>query len=543
MTYQKRAFRSSTEAILAALTVGLIAACGSDGGGKTEVDAGQNPGPDSSAPADSSVTDSKVTPSDTGTTDTPDGGKSDAAIVDAGKGTAPTLTTATAKQVGRFGYDLRVDLTATDPDKDITSVSISLFDKNAAAIGTERIVPLDTAITTATGSSSVTLAGVLEQNLADFGVAKVTLIDGRMVRSATLDATIATQAVVAENAACDATFVANRCGTGFGCKGAGTSKTCSAGVPPTLSRVGYFKDDPSLPPRIVIEGSDPDGDVATYTIRFLNSSSAEVPYDLDGDPTTPSVATFTTTVGDTDGATDFFFRFTPSDDFVNPTLGITRIGVKVSDGRATNNTSAEKISEDLKASPPKSSGAGCDLHGFDYCKGTTMAPLVCTPTSATAGSCKTVTAARTSACSAATVVRPSGSGTFSVTGKLSLASLWDAPEGCSSAKNTPDSLIKLVLDVPATKVTLTTNVPYTSFDSDLYVLEKCDQAPVLTDPRTPATTDPWCLADAYTDGSPSGRQPTLVLNNVAAEDYFVVIDSYPWLEAPGELFQLNVTVE
>lgn len=541
MTYEKRAFRSSTQALLAALTVGLIAACGDDGGSKPQPDGGQQPGVDSSTPApDSGLTDSQVTPpTDTGTPN-PDSGRTDAGVVDAGRGTAPTLTTATAKQAGRFGFDLRVDVTATDPDKDITSVSISLFDKSNAAIGTERIVPLDTPIAMPTGNSSVTLTGVLEQNLTDFGLAKVTLVDGRMVRSATVDATIATQPVLADGASCDATFAANRCATGFGCKGTGSATKCSAGVAPTLSKVGYFKDDPALPPRIVMEGSDPDGDVATYTVRFLNDSNAEVPYDLDGDPTTPSVATFTTTVGSTDGATDFYFRFTPSDDFVTT---VSKVGIKVSDGRATGNTSAEKISESIKAAPSKTSGAVCDLHGFDFCKGTVQAPLVCSATSATAGSCKAVSTARMAACASATTIRPTGNGSYSATGKLGLSSLWDAPEGCSSAKNQPDSVIKLLLDSPATKVTLTTNVPFTSFDSDLYLIQKFDQAPSLTDPRTPSSADLWCQADAYTDGSPSGRQPTLVLNNLAAGDYCVVIDSYPWLEAPGELFQLNVTVE
>lgn len=529
MTYEKRAFRSSTQALLAALTVGLIAACGDDGGGaKPQPDGGQQPGLDGATPQDSGVTDSKVTLADTGAGDTdsarPDSG---GGAVDAGKGTAPLLTTATAKQVGRFGFDLRVDLTATDPDKDITSVSLSLFDKNAVAIGTERIVPLDTPITMATGSSSATLAGVLEQHLTDFGSVKVAVIDSRMVRTEQTTATITAQPVSAEGASCDATFVTNRCAAGFGCKGTGSATKCSAGAPPTLSRVGYFTD--TLGPRIVMEGSDPDGDVATYTIRFLNEASAEVPYDLDGDPTTPSVATFTTTVGSTSGATDFFFRFTPSEDLTNL---VKKVGVKVSDSRATNNVSEEKISAVLGPAPSKTNNAACDLHGFDYCSGT--APLVCTATSATAGNCKALAMARTTACKAATVV--TSSGTTSVQGKLGQASLWNTPAACSAAQNQPDAVVGLSLAAPAAKVTLTTNFPYTSFNSELTLLKACDEIPL-----DQATN--WCSSDQVTEGLISGPQPTLVLENVPAGSYYVLVDSFPSFELPGQLFQLNVTVE
>jgi hypothetical protein len=528
--------RSSTPAFAFAVAVGLIAACGDDSGGKDKTDAGT--GTDSGLPADAGSTDGKVPGVDSGKT--PDGAVTDGAVtdagslpVDAGAGSAPTLSTATAKQAGRFGTDLLVDVTGSDADKDIDLVSVVLLDKAGVQIGTERRLPIDPPITAVQGSAKFTLTGALEGQ-TELGTAKVTLLDKRGVASGTIDAAITAQPVLAAGAACDATFATNRCGEGLGCKGTGAAKTCSAGEAPTVTKVGYFDDE--LGRRIVIEGTDPDADAAKYTVSFLQEDGeTAVLYDLDGDPSTPGLPSLTVVNGESAGVTSFFFRVTPDEEFVKL---VKRVGVTVSDARSTANTSPVVKSDVIKAAPSKSSGAGCSLHAFDYCKGTAQSPLVCTPQGSD-GVCKPLAMARTAACTAAPTLNP-GSNALSVRGKLGQASLWDTPAACSAAKSMPDAVVKFVLASTAAKVTLTTDFSYTSFNSEITLFKSSGTAGCGEIPDDQPT---WCQADAIVDGLISGPQPTLVLENLEAGSYFVLVDSFPSLEATGELFQLDVKVE
>jgi hypothetical protein len=535
-TDHKRAMRSMRRARTALLSVSLIAACGDDSGAsKTDAD-GSVIQPDGATP-DAGRSDTGVGQTDSGPGT--DGGKDSA--VGPGPGTAPTLTAVVARQVGRSGADLRLEVTGSDPDKDIKTVKFSVYDSAGAKIGEDHELDLATAITMTSGMSAVTLTDALvmpsTSTPIDFKTVQVSLADGRGVESDGMMATIAAQPKVAKGAACDATFVSNRCEEGLGCKGAAGAQKCADGEAPTLSAVGYFDDALGL--RIVFAGSDPDGDVKSYKVRYLDENGSEVVWDDDNDVTTPDASFFSGPLGSAEGATDFFFRFPPGD---NVPAKVKKVGITVSDTRATGNSSAEMITGLLGPAPSKNSGVVCDPRGFDICKPSTMAPLVCAPSGNT-NKCTPLATARTNACNAAPALTLGG--TTSVKGSITLVSLWDPPTSCtSSAPNQADSLVKLVLTETKT-VTLSTDNPYTSFDTDLYAIRSCSEAPTLYDPRpSAAMTDFWCLPDQRDGGGAiTSVKAKLVLNNLEAGTYFVVVESSPSAALLGDHFEIDVEAE
>jgi hypothetical protein len=235
-------------------------------------------------------------------------------------------------------------------------------------------------------------------------------------------------------------------------------------------------------------------------------------------------------------------RFTPADNFF---AEVAQVKVTVTDRRATNNTSNEKAATKV-ITPLKTNGQVCDpSQGFDFCKGTVQAPLVCATTAGNS-KCTATATARNSAVSAAQVLSPS-TGKTSVTGKIT-ASLWDPATGCTTPQPPQaDSIVKLTLASDAAKVTLSTDFPYTSFDTVLYVLTMDSNKisePVVFDPRVQNSTDFWCIDDQpEVSGQDKNNRAILELKNLTAGTYLVVVDSVPNVDATGDLFQLNVAVE
>jgi len=561
--HEKRTVRADIAVLAWALSAVALGACGGgddgdDGNGKGDSGTVQDAGTDA---ARSDAGDDASAPSDAGG----DAGRD--AAVDAGNNVPPTLTTVTARQVGRNGADLRVEVTGSDTNRNIAAVSVTLFDNAAtpAMIGTERILPLATAISAAQGSSYVVLSNALN-GVTNFGSARVALVDATDLRSSTVDATVAMQTVLGMGATCDATFVMNRCPTGLGCKKSSgeTNTTCKAGDAPLLGNAGYYDDE--LGRRILFEGSDPDGDPTAYVIKFYSDAAGTVPkpVDVDGDEETAPVAEFTNTVPPLTGdGTSFFYNYQPGQQFVVDVAAV-RLVVRDSGQRTSN----EKLIVLAKA-PTKNNNGACDPRGFDRCcaetyatqtgdftAGSCKAPgaLVCAPTSATQGTCRTSAVARSNACTAASsaglVLRPQN-GVTSVRGSVR-GSVWEPPVGCSTTSAQPDTVVKLDLTAPAAKVTISTDNPSTAFDSELYVVRDCGELPLLCDPRDPRSTnaetagwcasspqDFWCLADP-TSGA---QNPVLELRNLEAGDYFIVVDSHPSTNATGDTFQLTATVE
>jgi hypothetical protein len=496
-----------------------------DAGGDDEEDSGsaEDAGKDAGkldAGVDSGMASDAMVKNDAGDAGKKDGGPT--------TGTTPSLESATARQSGRFGADLRIDVVGTDTDGDAVAVKLALVTKTGETLkladldGDGKTDPgaaqfaLTSPLSTTPGDDSYFVVSDLFTATSGLDYAEVTLIDAAGLTSDMLKVSITNQPVLAAQALCDATYVANRCSDGFGCKGT-LPTTCQAGEAPKLTRVSYLSDD--LGTRILLEGTDADLDATKFTIEFLNASSNPVLLDLDSDDVPESNNIVLDTKAIWDGS-KFFLRVDQGDVFAET---VAKVRVKVTD--RGNQTSAPVVADKMVA-PTRTAGQTCDIRTFDRC----AANSVCV--SANMGktySCTAVATARTRACAAALVLEPA-KGVLSVRGNVAAPSLWDSPAGCvvSDPTNQAETVVKLVLATPASKVTLSTNNAGTSFDSAVYASAKCEDAPVLA----------WCSDDSL--DHKSGAE--LVLTNLAAGSYFVVVDSFN-VELAGSTFQLDVKVE
>lgn len=297
--------------------------------------------------------------------------------------------------------------------------------------------------------------------------------------------------------------------------------------PPTISKVGYYND--SLGPRVLVQGRDPNGDVASYTMRFLKDGGA-VSLDLDGDPTMSSASSeFTDDLSSSAGEAGFFARFDPSIEMLE---AVDQVIVTVKD--AMNNVSAELMSNKVGAAPATS--GSCDPLGFNLCAGTN----VCAPTSATTYGCRSLSSVRTAACTTAPLLEPPGTAT--VQGRVSSPSRWEPREGCLGgvASREPDAVVKLRLAAAAT-VVLRMVPENTEFDSVLYKLGTTPQMCTMDTPMCPAMGSCDCEDG---DGTPSGlRNAVLRLVNLPAGDHYIAIDSSPQPENIGTRFEITATIE
>lgn len=457
---------------------------------------------------------------------------------DAGQGTgdggagamAPILASAQARQVGRFGDDLRIDVTGTDRDGDAIAVRLSFLaadDEPLALLDTDgdgeldpraAEVPLHEALPNTEDASSFALLSGAWGRVPSLRRVRVALLDAAGATSAALDVEVQVQEVLDLNALCDATFVANRCKLGLGCKGP-APQACLEGEQPEITQAGYFVDE--LGSRILVEGTDPDQDVVGYSIDFLDAADEPVALDLDGDDL-PESTSFRSEVevGTQEGK--FFFRFDPSEYFVEQ---VAKVRVRVHD---IADLESAPLVLSRAAAPSRGNGASCDPRTFNRCAGNS----VCTTLNGGRSYvCSALSASRQRACNGAPALAP-GNGVTSVRGHIAEPSLWDTPGGCSSNDPTlrPDALVKLELDKPASKVVLSTDNAYTSFDSALYLLSACDAVPVVA----------WCSDDQLSGAR--AHLAVLELHDLAAGTYYVVVDSYPASEG-GTTFQLDVTIE
>ena len=522
-------------AVVLLLSAGA-AACNDDHEADTIVqtdggsDGGTNVGGDSAAPHDAASGDARADMDGTVGVDAnmllPDAGAYDAnqpldaaSVDDSAAADAalppdePELSMASALQVGRFGGDLRVNVTGVRGPADLVAVRIELFNGQRTALGAPRQVPLENPITSAQGSDSVVLAGAFTR-YSELTGARITLVDDHGTLSAGIEVTIGVQPKLQSGAACDDTFVANRCDQGLGCKG--TPKTCQANEAPALARLGYFVDE--LGPRILIEGADVDADVVSYRIRFFDGSDQPVAIDHDSLDSTPPVTEDTRAIA-TQQTTSFFVDLQPSQVLLD---AVTTIRVTVLD---STDTASNELSVGKTAAPTRGIGVSCDERGFNRCSdGASCSDF------GTAQRCALPVEAQQSACDAALVLDPSH-GITRVRGSLH-SSLWDPPSGCSmKLLNQSDRVVKLVLPNAASRVTLSTDHPYTSFDTELYVLTACTAAPTLS----------WCIDDQPAPST--SALAVLALTGVASGEYYVVVDSYPSDTTTGDTFELTVQVE
>lgn len=441
-------------------------------------------------------------------------------------GSAPQWSTVDARVAGRTGKDLRIGVKGTDRDKNIAAVTVKLMDGQGGPVigfdtdhdgqpdsaeGNLPVEGMTWAGETVTGAAIA--RGVFNANITVVQVA-VTLIDAVGLTSDEKNTLIEAQPVVSLGDPCDATFVANRCGPGFGCRG--TPTVCSEGLAPQVSRMAFYKGTNG--PTILLEGTEPEDDLSVVRFQFQNAAGQNISIDSDGDGT-PDLSSFDQDAASlaVDGA--FFLRMQSGADLDQqvPKLVATPID-------AAGHTGMPKVVSPT-AIPTRTAGQTCDPRGFDVC----VAKTTCAPGVVGAmNKCATAAPLRVSECSAAPTLTATAEGAV-LYGMAGGGSLWDAPAGCSTADpvGRPEGVVRVHLASRADKLTLSTVGPSTQFDTTMYVMEGCP--------------DDSSRALACNDDFPmSAGASVVVLTNLSAGDYLVVIDSF---SPAGGAFELHATVE
>jgi hypothetical protein len=457
---------------------------------------------------------------DGGAVSTGDGGT--VVSADGGVSYAPVLTSVTAQVSGRTGRDLRFAIKGKDRDLDVTGLWVRLLDAQGGPVagvvdlnhdgvpdGNEAAVLLGTQKYLGESlTADATLRQLFEKGLqvAQVGVA---LIDATNQRSSELVVSVAAQPIRSLGEPCDGTFIADRCSAGLGCRGA--PLTCQEGAAPQVTRFAYYRSNSGA--FTLIEGTEPEDDLANLHLEFQNAQGQPVSADSDGDGT-PDLASVDFTAVDlaVDGV---FFVSLPQSVGVAQT--IAKMVVTPSD--VAGHQGATKVAA-LSDRPTRLSGQTCDARGFDVCGPS----LVCQPgVLGVANKCEAASTQRTAQCKAAPVLIPTVGGS-SVLASAQGGSLWDAPEGCSSANPTgrPEGLVVVRLTERAARLTLSTARPGTTFDTTLYVLLGC----------------PADSADNFgcSDDKPGSSGSELVLNDLPAGDYLAVVDSFDGAGGTFELF-------
>lgn len=438
----------------------------------------------------------------------------------------PSIASITAHTAGAKGIDLVVSIVGSDADGDAELARVRLFDADQRPVlafrtglgerpdSNEQLVALNGVDGEDSFITEVRLGGVIDEypNIASVEVA---LRDSTGAFSDDVRGAVSAQAIRALGDACDAAIVADRCSAGLGCRG--TPAQCQEGLAPEVAKVAYLQGEGGT--RILVQGVDPEEDVASVLIEFLDASGHALMVDLDNDEVAES-SEFEV-AAESLGAGAFSVHVVPVAGFeaMVPSIAVTATD-------AAGHTGVRKTAK-LAATPIRSVGQACDLAGFDACNPATAA---CVPnvsaTVVNAGTCKAKSQLAKSECALAPELVP---GAAPIVGVTAGPSLWDAPMTCSSGdpKGRPEGVAVLHLSAPASRLTLTTALAGTNFDSVVYLLPGCGDT----------TAAPLGCAD---DAPSGGAAATLELTLLPAGDYLVVVDSWG---AVGGSFALSATVE
>jgi hypothetical protein len=456
--------------------------------------------------------------SDGGVGISPDGGALPAGAIE--------LTSLEVKVTGLRGQDVRFTVQGSDEKSDAVLLQIELLDaagKPLAAFDTNEDgtldaldgpLPLEDLKWTGTKFTAIaTLRGVAK-SLPTLDRATVTLVDALDNRSAGMSAHVGKPTVQPLGAPCDPTYVVARCGDGLSCRG--TPATCQAGVAPTITRLAFLTS--AKGPQILIEGTELEDDLTNIAFGFQSAQGQPIAVDGDGDGT-PELSSFDYQA---DGASvngSFFVRLQPADGLAGQ---VPRLTATPSD--AEGHVGSMKTAAPQPV-PTRSSGQSCDARGFDQCG----ANLACTPgLVGKANSCQSAPTQRKNQCAAAPLIEPTTGG-VTARGYAAGGSLWDTPTGCQTNDPTsrPEGLVRLHLSAQASKLTLSTEHPGTTFDTALYLLPGCPDG---------SLTSLGCRDDVA-PGNPKSRLEVL---DVPPGDYLVVVDSFGY---EGGLFELTAKVE
>ncbi|MBI5546355.1 MAG: hypothetical protein HY901_20910 [Deltaproteobacteria bacterium] len=439
---------------------------------------------------------------------------------------APELTSAQAQISGRTGRDLRFTVKGHDQNLDVVGLWVRLLDAQGQpvlAFDSDRDGTLDSAsgpvglddqkLVGESLTATATLRKLLDkvQSAAQVGVA---LQDATNLRSEEMVAPVVAQPVLSMGDACDPLFLANRCAAGLGCRG--TPPTCKEGLAPEITRMAFLKG--ANGPSILIEGTEPEDDLVTIHFGFQNAQGQPTSIDSDGDGTADLESfDFDATGQAVDGT--FFIRMQPADGLDQQVSKLTASAADLAAHQGALKTASPTTT------PVRSAGQACDPRGFDVC----AANLACTPgVVGKPNVCQSASTLRTTQCGAAPILVATAAGATAL-GTADGVSLWDTPAGCQSndPKGRPEGLVTLRLTERAQRLTLSTEHPGTTFDTALYMLTGCPLD----------STDSFGCSD---DASAASSASRLVVENVPAGDYLVVVDSFSY---EGGSFELSAQVE
>jgi hypothetical protein len=458
--------------------------------------------------------------SDAGGTDasTADAGGVDASAFDAG--VAGAVNSATLQDVGRHGDDLRIRIDGTDSAGKTSAAHVRFLNASGAPVpafdtnwdgvpdSAERRVFFDQSTLGSTSfTGTMTLAGMM-LTAPSIAQAVVALENTLGARSAELTAPLTSQPVRQLGDLCDPLTIDDRCEEGLSC-GGGPSK-CLAGATPQITSFAYYSS--AVGPTMLFRGSEPDQDMGSITVEFLDGSGNPISIDLNNDGTMRS--SFALDARGSSARPIFFLENDAAADFATK---VPKIAATPTDlfGHVGTRTIAS-----LATAPVRSSGQSCDWRGFDVCASGSL----CSPgLEGATNACTSATTIRASQCSSATKLDPAA-GTTTAYGHIDGVSLFDAPIGCvpNDEVGRPESLVALHLSKAAATLTITTAVPETELDTAIYLLTGCP------------SSSSGALACNDDD---KGFASTLSLKNVPAGDYTIVVES---IAPAGGNFGLSV---
>ncbi len=335
------------------------------------------------------------------------GGTADAGrAMDAGPAapSPPVLTRVTAQQAGRTGRDLRLTIEGSDPDRNVVRLWVAAAGSSGPvgvfAGQAEGPVSLDQVTAGGDAVTGVaTVVGALGQ-FPQISQVAVALEDATNLRSALLTVPVDAQPVNQAGAACDPTYVASRCPPSQGCRG--TPSTCQPGQAPTITRMAFLKTAGG--PTTLIEGTEPEDDLASITFQFQNAQGQSIMVDSNGDGT-PDLMSVVADATNLSSGGVFFFRMQSGEGLETQLAKLAATPKDLAGHVGTTVTAAPT------AVPIKSTGQTCDPRGFDQCGPT----LACSPgVVGQANVCKAAATLRTSHCQSATVLTPTAEGAIAL---------------------------------------------------------------------------------------------------------------------------------
>jgi hypothetical protein len=445
----------------------------------------------------------------------PDGG------VTAGTSATMLLDTATARVTGRRGLDVQLTLTGHDSTKAIAGVMVRLLDGDGnpiAGFDSQQSGTLDSELGPATfaapvlGQATIGTTAIIEGMAArvpQIASVAVSLRDAQGFISNEIIAAVTPQPVRDSAEGCDPAALQDRCAATLGCRG--SPATCQDGLAPAITHLAFQTG--AAGPIILMAGTGPQDDLSDIHVDFEDSAGNSITVALDGDNAPPVASFDLDATGDASNGT-FLIALQQAQGF---DTACPQIAVTPSDSAGLTGSTTNALPT---APPVRAAGAACDLQGFDAC----ATGQVCA-----AGTCRPLTSLQSAVCSAAVKLAPAIGQPATTFGHTALPSLWDAPHGCSgfNPAGRPEGVAQLVLTAAAATLTLSVDNPGTDFDTTMYLMKGC-----------PSTSAAAVACDD--DNGTIGVSSVIVLQNVAAGTYSVVVDSF---KPHGGNYQLTATVE